>query len=99
MVAIHSKVVGGRTVEYNAEEIPNDLVVVATRFVGLEGDGGSQEGRNADLKDCYVAMMMVCLLLKLSMDIVGSAGVVLYYFFLSAANDDDGWDLKCVKRI
>ena len=41
MVAIHSKVVGGRTVEYNAEEIPNDLVVVATRFVGLEGDGGS----------------------------------------------------------
>ena len=44
-------------------------------------------------------MMMVCLLLKLSMDIVGSAGVVLYYFFLSTANDDDGWDLRCVKKV
>ena len=41
------KVVGGRTVGYDAEEMPNGLVVVTTRCVDSEGDGGSEEGRNA----------------------------------------------------
>ena len=44
-------------------------------------------------------MMMVYLLLKLLMDLVGSAGVVSYLLFLSAVNDDDDWDLRCVKRV
>ena len=41
------KVVSGQTVGYDAEEIPNGLVVVTTRCVDSEGDGGSEEGRNA----------------------------------------------------
>ena len=42
LVRIHCrKVVGGRTVGYDAEEMPNGLVVVTTRRVGSEGDGGS----------------------------------------------------------
>ena len=90
------KVVGGRTVGLGDPEWFGSCCDEVCRFGGR---WWKLRGKKCGLKDWCVAMMMVRLLLKLSMDLVGSAGMVSYLLFLSAANDDDGWDLKCVKRI